>query len=393
LFYSLLSPLQRRQIGIGSPAFNADIGTGWGEYFFGKLNSNPYRDWPKQICLLSRQWITTVQDLMPNHDIRESVALEELPGGQASEDYWKNLQPEIYNHRKLNCAVPVAGTWYLGVLNGGNIDLAPQVMKAVLSREHEEKRLLNRSGAPVSKSFYELPKANGETVAGNADSPAYEHQLPYGNLVAIKCSNDAKNQAALFKECDFINLHSPGNKLACHADPVSAHVWEKLSEETQQMLNDRRAAGFDPRPLQAALAKDLNEWVQKGLVYDPKRFNDVELRPTTQHLYQKYLTGASEVSFLLNRLLLEDAFPDEIARNFSPMPFERSQIHSYLQVSPILFLLVRDVMKIQIKNELCLSLKYCEGNPEKMSQRQQVVAEIQGRVNSCFNKLRELCKY
>jgi hypothetical protein len=217
--------------------------------------------------------------------------------------------------------------------------------------------------------------------------------LPYGNLVAIKCSNDAKNQAALFKECDFINLHSPGNKLACHADPVSAHVWEKLSEETQQMLNDRRAAGFDPRPLQAALAKDLNEWVQKGLVYDPKRFNDVELRPTTQHLYQKYLTGASEVSFLLNRLLLEDAFPDEIARNFSPMPFERSQIHSYLQVSPILFLLVRDVMKIQIKNELCLSLKYCEGNPEKMSQRQQVVAEIQGRVNSCFNKLRELCKY
>jgi hypothetical protein len=48
----------------------------------------------------------------------------------------------------------VAGTWYLGILKGGNTDLGAEVIKQIVSTEHEEQRLYERAGAPVSTAFY-----------------------------------------------------------------------------------------------------------------------------------------------------------------------------------------------------------------------------------------------
>ena len=71
--------------------------------------------------------------------------------------------------------------------------------------------------------------------------------------------------------------------------------------------------------LQTALAADLNALICRAyakplgeLLYTPKRFAGVELSPETVELLTKQVKGPALVH--LNRLLLEDAFPSEIAK-------------------------------------------------------------------------------
>ncbi len=181
MFFKLLSPRQRRQLGIGVRNEHSDIGTinpGWLRLLESGHGEKAFAEWPSQVSLLSRQWITTVEDLLPRYDIRESIELVCLPSGDGCGSYWERLQRMgLSGARKQSYGIPVAGTWYLGVLRGGNTDLGADVMKEVLSKEHELQRLQERSGAPVSSHFY------GEPFVGASDKGAMFHWLPYSDVM------------------------------------------------------------------------------------------------------------------------------------------------------------------------------------------------------------------
>ncbi len=69
-------------------------------------------------------------------------------------------------------------------------------------------------------------------------------------------------------------------------------------------------------PLSTLLAQDLNQLIDGPLVYDAQRFAGVALRPETSQLVSQYPQGNP----VLNRLLLEDAYPLGLPRIASLSP-------------------------------------------------------------------------
>ena len=108
-------------------------------------------------------------------------------------------------------------------------------------------------------------------------------------------------------------------------DTVSVYLHNHLSPATLSSLAGY-AAGPNPQ-LQSALVDDLNHVIQGGSIYEAQRFAGVTLSKDTSSL----LTGnsspepglnASAMTVLLNRRLLLDAYPREMANRQSASAFE-----------------------------------------------------------------------
>jgi hypothetical protein len=89
-------------------------------------------------------------------------------------------------------------------------------------------------------------------------------------------------------------------KLSSSSDPVSAYLRGRLS---------------DANATTAAVLKELNAILAGPSIYDRARFEGVTLRPETQQLLRKNPSGQELAR--LNKLLLEDAYPAELAKSAS----------------------------------------------------------------------------
>jgi uncharacterized membrane protein len=114
---------------------------------------------------------------------------------------------------------------------------------------------------------------------------------------------------------DLKDLPGFAAKLKQPMDAVSQLLADRLSETSRQMLAKYTGANADAAPLLASLVKDLNGTnVIKGeLIHDDRRFAGVTLSAETQKLLGQ--KPSSEALAYLNRLLVEDAFPQEITKN------------------------------------------------------------------------------
>jgi hypothetical protein len=111
-------------------------------------------------------------------------------------------------------------------------------------------------------------------------------------------------------------LDAPGlaQKLIAHSDPVSQLVWNKLSASAQQNISNGGAA------LETELAAGLNEVIGGASIFDAQAFRAVAFSEETAILKPLFLQGGDLIRF--NRLLLEDAFSQAIARSL-PIPSGR----------------------------------------------------------------------
>jgi hypothetical protein len=116
--------------------------------------------------------------------------------------------------------------------------------------------------------------------------------------------------SSAFLAGDLVNLPELVTKLETHSDPLSHYLWEHLSAQTRRVLTDPNAI---KQQQQSALIAALNEILLDGSLYDSQRFAGVQLSPRTLALKAHFSQGVSTV--LLNRLLLEDAYPLELKRN------------------------------------------------------------------------------
>jgi len=126
----------------------------------------------------------------------------------------------------------------------------------------------------------------------------------------------SKRYLSGFLASDLVDLPSLASKLKQPDRPVDIWLASKLSAAAQAALAEYQGQGSDPVPLQDALCMSLNGLVWYSSVYDPQRFSGVALRSETKMLLAADPSGGD--FFLLNRLLLEDAYPVELARNSSP---------------------------------------------------------------------------
>lgn len=121
-------------------------------------------------------------------------------------------------------------------------------------------------------------------------------------------------------------------------DSVSIFINSQLSEKTKALLGkfsvplpvpQSEESESDYKELERAFINDLNDLLRTDTLYDEQRFEDVNLSPDTRvileqmRIDQKRLQrkGEDESAYLLNRRLLEDAYPDEIERSGMPRPF------------------------------------------------------------------------
>ena len=118
-----------------------------------------------------------------------------------------------------------------------------------------------------------------------------------------------------FSPADIRNLDAFVSKLKARTDPLSAYLYghEKLTDKTRGQIDRWNAAPPEPASLRAALVRDLNAAVNESPVYDAMRFKGLPLRPQTQRLLGQNPSGDELV--LLNRLLIEDAYPNELRKH------------------------------------------------------------------------------
>lgn len=104
-------------------------------------------------------------------------------------------------------------------------------------------------------------------------------------------------------------------KVQMQSDPVSAFLWQKLSAEDQALWLNQDGSEASLKRTRKVLVAELNEMIEIGEpgLFDPKRFQDVSLRPETVSLAKRNPSGATLSR--LNRLLLEDAFPTELSKS------------------------------------------------------------------------------
>ena len=98
------------------------------------------------------------------------------------------------------------------------------------------------------------------------------------------------------------------HKLRKQSDPVSAFLWQRLPEPDQIVLMSAPSS----KPSRRVVVKALNSAIGERCIYEPSRFQGIVLRPKTLHLMEQGPLVPNLAR--LNRLLLEDAYPLELAR-------------------------------------------------------------------------------
>ena len=113
----------------------------------------------------------------------------------------------------------------------------------------------------------------------------------------------------LSSACDIRDVPSLVAKLTASEEPVSVFLWSLFSSEERQALANSSFTSDEKRSL---LVKMLNKAIQKATLYEVERFARVALSEETRALLMQEPFGKDLVR--LNRLLLEDAYPKEIAK-------------------------------------------------------------------------------
>ena len=139
--------------------------------------------------------------------------------------------------------------------------------------------------------------------------------------VERKRINDTLLEALFFGSSLFTagNLKDGAAKLIVRlkegTDPVTKYLRSQFSAATCELLS-RHAAAQPPDPaLLDALVRELNEQLTNSALYQSERFQHVQLLEETQNLISNKKQKPKGAELIrLNRLLLEAAYPHEIAR-------------------------------------------------------------------------------
>lgn len=139
-----------------------------------------------------------------------------------------------------------------------------------------------------------------------------------GQLGARADSDQMHLQAETFKD-----LGSLAVKLQDSRAGVSKSITMRLSPDTQTLLDEYDGVNVPSSDLQKALLADLNRLIQTESLYDSQNFAGIECSEQTQVLLlQNPQRGVALIR--LNRFLLADAYPYEVASPLEEHPSESS---------------------------------------------------------------------
>jgi 3-keto-disaccharide hydrolase len=153
-----------------------------------------------------------------------------------------------------------------------------------------------------------LVKLAGLTVAGSVvgvgESPAVVALFDGKTLdgwIQIENSATSLSSGGITDSAAFLG------KLTTGPDAMSVFLRSRLQDSVKVVSSTNSKAVI------SALVKDLNQVISGPSIYDKARFSSVVLRPETEQLLKQSLGGQQLAR--LNKLLLEDAYPAELAKS------------------------------------------------------------------------------
>ena len=130
-------------------------------------------------------------------------------------------------------------------------------------------------------------------------------------LITTSVTSANTNQLIFHPE----DIKDPGSlavKLQDTRAAVSNAIAVQLSDETQQLLTEYDGSSSPSAALQKALLTDLNRLLQASSLYNAQTFTNIKFSEQTQTLLSQN-PQSGETLVRLNRLLLSDAYPYELA--------------------------------------------------------------------------------
>jgi hypothetical protein len=103
-------------------------------------------------------------------------------------------------------------------------------------------------------------------------------------------------------------------------EALSVFLRGRLQDAVKTDLASYSASDANAKTVISALVKDLNQVISGPSIYEEARFRNVVLRPETAELLKRLAQGQlaqGQQLARLNKLLLEDAYPAELAKSIS----------------------------------------------------------------------------
>jgi class 3 adenylate cyclase/CHASE2 domain-containing sensor protein len=141
--------------------------------------------------------------------------------------------------------------------------------------------------------------------------PLFKKAAPEWHLDLEDVKIEFDSQA--FEAGDITDLQSFAARLAGKTDAVSSFLRERLDKAATETLLRYKGPAAASNELAGLLIKALNKIVAGASIYQDARFAAVKLRPEVLRLFDRNFADGGVTR--LNRLLLEDAYPLELARN------------------------------------------------------------------------------
>ena len=114
-----------------------------------------------------------------------------------------------------------------------------------------------------------------------------------------------------FQESDFMDAGKLAGQLRAGKDGLSKYLYGRLSKETQ----DLAGAGAEGRAAGRALAREFNLILKGPTIYSPDLFTNITLPPLILQAARDDEHQTPSTRIRLNRRMLEEAYPGEIARS------------------------------------------------------------------------------
>jgi trypsin-like peptidase len=114
---------------------------------------------------------------------------------------------------------------------------------------------------------------------------------------------------------DLHNRMRFARRIQQRADPVAQYLWDQFSEDTKSLFEALNSplGGLVENPLIQAILSELDKVLERSDLYEPSRFEHVHWREEATQFVGKTLEHDEQIQF--NRLLLESAYPYDLARS------------------------------------------------------------------------------
>jgi Domain of Unknown Function (DUF1080) len=162
---------------------------------------------------------------------------------------------------------------------------------------------LEWAGMTAAGAVLGAEKVRAETAVSLFDGKSLDGWIQIENSATILSSGGITDPAAF------------AAKIMKGSDRLSEYLRSRLQDSTKADLAAYSASNQNAKTVINQLVKELNQVISGPSIYDKARFHHVVLRPETEKLLKRNPSGQQLAR--LNKLLLEDAYPAELARSIT----------------------------------------------------------------------------